>query len=74
MTNTDSTIGFADFQVLIATEKDGDYWLAEAQIEDLLHDGPPPSFLGSAKSYSRSKAVAYSLEDLAAKILKEEGR
>ncbi len=52
---------------------DGEYKLAVVRIQ-LLVGGLPETCEGRAKSRSGIKATAYALEDLAAKILKEESR
>lgn len=63
-------VHYADLQVLITTEKKGDFWEAHASIEDLLNADDTDVSV-TATSYRRGKAVAYALEDLAAKILEE---
>lgn len=67
--------------VSIHCEKVGEY--SEASVATrILFDAPldaPLGFVGldlqgNARSYSQAKAIAYALEDLALKILKEAGR
>lgn len=57
--------------ISVRCSKDGDdpYWQADAWVA--VGSGHVE---GSARSYSKNKALAYVLEDLAAKILKEEVR
>lgn len=70
-------------QISIDWAFDGTYWKVDARMDDsetkeildeLEGEGsyrPLPTVEGSAKSRSRDKALAYALEDLAEKILKE---
>lgn len=71
--SAESEVKMADMQVLVDVKLDGDYWRATAGIEDVKHgENDLSRFTCSESSRSKGRAVAYALETLARKILKDE--